>query len=254
MRITIDTDARRLRVGEGEDARELDLYTPEAYAHLARAWKKVGWGMKTSYRYAWMGRPVIQLPEDLVRVQEVLWRLRPDVLVETGIAHGGSLVYYASLFEAFGGGRVIGIDVDIRAHNRAAIEAHPLFHRIELVEGSSVEPATVAQVRERIRPGETVIVILDSNHTKDHVAAELEAYHGLVTPGSYLVVADGLMRDLHDVPGGKPEWRDDHPAAAAAEFLAAHPEFVLDPPRPAFDESRLDADVTYWPDGWLRRR
>jgi cephalosporin hydroxylase len=129
-----------------------------------------------------------------------------------------------------------------------------LFPLITLVEGSSIAPDIVAQVRAQIRSGESVLIILDSNHTKQHVQQELEAYHALVTPGSYLVATDGSMRELYDVPRGKPEWRWDNPAAAASEFAQQHPEFVLEQPAWPFNESELSENITHWPDAWLRRR
>lgn len=254
MRITVDTESRRLTVEEDGATRELDLYTPEAFAALSRQWVRVGWAQRYSYGFSWLGRPVIQLPEDLVRTQEVIWRTRPDVIVETGVAHGGSLIFYASLFELMGQGAVVGVDIEIRPHNRAAIEAHPLAGRIRLIEGSSTDPAVVDRVRSGIAPGSRVMVLLDSDHSKAHVAAELEAYGPLVTPGCYLVATDGIMLDLHDVPGGRDDWSWNHATAAAAEFAAAHEEFVLEqPPRP-FQEGSIDEPVTYWPGGWLRRR
>jgi cephalosporin hydroxylase len=148
---------------------------------------------------------------------------------------------------------VIGIDIEIRPHNRQAIAAHELSSSITLVEGSSIDPKVVSHVASLVRPGERALVILDSCHTKSHVLAELEAYHHLVSPGSYIVATDGIMRDLHDVPGGRPEWEWDHPAAAAAEFAQRHPGFTLQAaPRP-FDESLHHTEVTHWPDAWLRR-
>ena len=253
MRLVIDTTRRTLTVDSGEPS-EIDLYTPEAFAALTREWVRIGWSLKYSYGFTWLGRPVIQLPDDLVRIQEIVWQTRPDVIVETGVAHGGSLIFYASLFEVMGGGgTVIGVDIDIRAHNRTAIEAHPLARRIRLISGSSTAPEVVERVREAVPPGGRVMVLLDSNHTKAHVRAELEAYAPLVASGCYLGVADGVMRDVHDVPGGRDSWATDHPAAAVAEFAAAHDEFVLEsPPRP-FQEGRVDEPATYWPDGWLRR-
>ena len=154
-----------------------------------------------------MGRPVIQLPEDMLRIQEVIHVVRPDVIVETGVAHGGSLVFYASLLKAMDKGRVIGIDVEIRPHNRRAIEAHPLAERIALVEGSSIDPAVVDRVAGMIAPNEAVLVLLDSCHTKAHVAAELEAYGRLVTPGSYIVATDGIMHDLAGAAAPPPTGR-----------------------------------------------
>jgi cephalosporin hydroxylase len=253
MKVTIDTDTRRLTL-EGPDGRSLPLYGDEAFEILSRLWVKVGWNQKHSYGFSWLGRPVIQLPSDLVRLQEVIHRLTPDVIIETGVAHGGSLVFYASLCTALGRGRVVGIDVEIRPHNRLAIEGHPLVSLITLVEGSSTDPDVVRRVTSLVRPGETVLVLLDSNHSRAHVLAELEAYHRLVTSGSYLAVADGIMRDLHDTPRGTSAWRDDNPAAAVAEFAMRHPEFVLETPVPPFDERLSRYETTYWPDGWLRRR
>ncbi|MHC5009849.1 MAG: cephalosporin hydroxylase family protein [Planctomycetota bacterium] len=254
MKLTIDTTARTLTHEDGPERSVLPLYSKEAFERLSAEWLRVGWNERYTYTFSWMGRPIIQLPEDMIRTQEVIWSVRPDVIVETGVAHGGSLVYYASLFEAMGSGRVIGVDIEIRPSNREAVESHPLSHRITLVEGDSVAPDVVASVAGRIQADERVLVILDSNHTRAHVAAELEAYHRLVSPGSYLVATDGIMRDLSDVPRGDPGWKTDHPAAAAEAFAAAHDEFVLEPPPWPFNESALDANVTHWPSAWLRRR
>lgn len=255
MKLTIDTHARTLHVDDGKEARTLPLYSKDAFEAITRAWLKVGWNEKHLYTFTWMGRPVIQHPDDLIRVQEVIHRLRPDVIVETGVAHGGSLVFYASLFEAMGtAGRVVGIDVEIRPHNRKAIEAHPLAGRITLVEGDSVAPATVQKVHGLVKPGEKVLVLLDSNHTKAHVLKELEAYHGLVSPGSYIVACDGILADVHDVPRGKPEWVWDNPTEAAKAFAEKHPEFVVEQPPWPFSESTLQQNVTHWPGAWLRRR
>jgi cephalosporin hydroxylase len=254
MKLEIDSDSATLTIRDGADERRLPLYSREAYEALSHWWVKVGWNQKAIYNYAWFGRPIIQLPEDLVRIQEVIYRVKPDVIIETGVAHGGSLVFYASLCKAMERGRVIGIDIEIRPHNRRAIEAHELFPWIALVEGSSTDPAIVAQVKGLVRPGESVLVLLDSNHTKAHVLAELAAYHDLVTPGSYIVATDGVMQWVADTPRGQPGWTQDHPTAAAREFAAAHPDFVLEQPPWPFCESELSANVTHWPDAWLRRR
>lgn len=253
MKLILDTSARTLTTEDGGEQTSYPLYEREAFELLSREWLRVGWNQKYVYTFSWFGRPIIQLPEDMVRAQEVIYRVRPDVIVETGVAHGGSLIFYASLFQAMGHGRVIGVDIEIRPHNRAAIEAHELAHRISLVEGSSTADATVETVRSLIQPGERVLVILDSCHTKAHVAAELECYHEMVTPGSYIVATDGSMKDLADVPRGRPEWTWDHPTAAAAEFAASHAEFVLEQPAWPFNESELRANVTHWPGAYLRR-
>ena len=254
MKIVIDTGAGRLHVqGDGGAARELPLYSREAFEVVSRIWLKVGWNEKYPYTFSWLGRPIIQLPEDVVRIQEVIYRVKPDLIIETGVAHGGSLILYASLCKAVERGRVVGIDIEIRPHNREAIESHELSPFISLIEGSSVEPSVVARAAAHVKPGETVLVILDSNHTRAHVAAELEAYSHLVTPGSYIVATDGSMEFLHDVPRGQPAWTTDNPAAAAREFAARHPEFVLEQPPWPFNESGLRENITHWPSAWLRR-
>ena len=207
MQLHLDTDLGTLAFDRDGEKRSLDLYSPEAFEVLADAYLKVAWDQKYVYTFSWLGRPIIQLPDDMVRMQEVIHTIQPDVIFVTGVAHGGSLVYYASLCKALERGRVIGVDIEIRPHNRTAIEAHPMASMIQLVEGDSTAAETVAQVKDAIAPGETVLVSLDSNHTKDHVLAELEAYHGLVTPGSYIVVMDGYLESLPDVPRGDGAWR-----------------------------------------------
>lgn len=253
MKLTLDTDARTLTCDNGDATETLPLYSDRAFEMLSEQWLKVGWNQRYSYNFTWLGRPIIQLPEDVLRIQEVLFAVQPDVVIETGVAHGGSLVLYASILHAIGRGRVIGVDIEIRPMNRQAIEQHPMSRYIDLIEGSSTAPETVDAVRSRIKPGERVLILLDSNHTRQHVADELEAYAPMVTPGSYLVATDGIMKDLHDVPGGKPEWTTDHPTAAAADFAAAHPEFVLEQPRWPFRESTLEKNLTYWPGAYLRK-
>lgn len=254
MKLTLDTEARTLTEEAGDQVRQLDLYSKEAFECLSRQWVRVGWNQKYQYTFSWMGRPIIQLPEDMIRIQEVIYRVKPDVIIETGVAHGGSLIYYASLCKAIEKGRVIGIDIEIRPHNRNAIEAHELFGYITLVEGSSTAHDIVAKVKAMVKPGETALVILDSNHTKQHVADELEAYNDLVTPGSYIIATDGIMLDLHDVPRGAADWEWNHPTAAAAEFALRHPEFVIEQPAWSFNESTLSENITHWPGAWLRRK
>ena len=253
MKLTIDTDNAILTVEEGDSCSALELYSREAFDLVSQQWVRLGWQMKYPYTFSWLGRPVIQLPEDMIRTQEVIYRLKPDVIVETGIAHGGSLIFYAGLCRLMGKGRIVGIDVEIRPHNRQAIEAHELFDLITMVEGDSVSPQVVGEVDGLVAGAQTVLVILDSNHTKRHVLAELEAYHHLVTPGSYIVATDGVMQLVHDVPRGDPDWKEDNPSAAALEFASAHAEFVSEQPPWSFNESPLDKNVTHWPDAWLRR-
>ena len=254
MKLTIDTTEGKLTSESATETRVLELYSKEAFELVSQQWIKIGWDQKYPYTFSWLGRPVVQLPEDMIRIQEVIYRVRPDVILETGVAHGGSLIYYASLCKVMGHGRVIGIDIEIRPQNRQAIEAHELSHLITLLEGSSTAPAVVEEAHALIKSGETTLVILDSNHTKAHVADELEVYYDLVTPGSYIVATDGVMKDLYDVPNGKLEWEWDHPTAAAAEFATRHPEFVLEQPAWPFNESSLTENITHWPGAWLRRK
>lgn len=254
MKLAVDTATRTIVVDEGNGPRSVPLYSPEGFRLVSDLWLKVGWDQKHTYTFSWLGRPVIQLPDDLMRAQEVIHRLEPDVIVETGVAHGGSLVFWATLCRTLGRGHVIGVDIEIRPHNRVAIEAHFLAPHITLIEGGSTDPATLARVRQRIRPADRVLVFLDSNHTYAHVRAELDAYSQLVTPGSYIVATDGIMRDVADVPRGQPGWVTDNPAAAAADFAREHPEFALETPPWPFHESPLERGVTHWPQAWLKRR
>jgi cephalosporin hydroxylase len=230
------------------------LGSAEGFEVVSRAWLRAGWDAKYVYGFTWAGRPIIQLPEDLVRVQEVVHAVRPRVIVETGIAHGGSLIFYAGLLKQMEGGLVVGVDIEIRAHNRAAIEAHELFGLIRLVEGSSVDPAIVDRVRAEVAGAEPVMVILDSNHTREHVLAELRSYAPLVSPGSFLVVADGIMRDLAGAPRTRTDWVTDNPQTAVDEFLAENADFQLEEPAFPFNEGAVAHRVTYWPRCYLRRK
>ena len=254
MRLSIDTSARTMVVESQDEPRILQLYSPEAFAILADLWVTAGWELKYPYLFTWLGRPVIQLPEDLMVIQEVIYEQRPDLIIETGVAHGGSLVFYAGLCELLGKGRVIGVDIDTRPYNRSAIESHPMSHRILLIDGSSTDPTVIEQVKHEVGADETVLVVLDSDHAKNHVLAELEAYAPLVSKGSYIIATDGVMELVHDVPRGSPEWLTDNPRAAAQEFLHAHGEFVLEDPPPLFDESAGIRRATHWPGAYLRRQ
>lgn len=254
MKITLDTESKTLSIKENQKERTFPLYSKESFELISRHWLKVGWNQKHIYTFSWMGRPVIQLPEDMMRIQEVIFNLKPDLIIETGVAHGGSLIFYSSLCKAMEKGRVVGIDIEIRPHNRSAIEAHPLSDRITLIEGSSTAPKVVEQVHSLVKPGETVLVILDSNHSYQHVMDELNAYAPLVTPGSYIVATDGIMLDLTDVPRGHASWLKDNPAQASLDFVAKNSEFVIEQPAWSFNESELDQNITHWPHAWIKRK
>ena len=254
MKILIDTATKTLMREDDGKSFTVALYSKEAFEIISQQWLKVGWNQKYSYTFTWMGRPIVQLPEDLIRIQEVIYQIKPDVIIETGIAHGGSLIFYAGLCKVMGKGRVIGVDIEIRAHNRKALEMHELFPLITIIEGSSIAPEVVSEVKSHVKPGETVLVILDSCHTRQHVANELEAYHDLVSPGSYIIATDGIMRDLYDLPNGDPTWIQDNPTLAALEFVQLHPAFILEQPAWQFNESSLEKNITHWPLAWLKRQ
>ena len=215
---------------------------------LSRIWVREVTRHRYSYNFTWMGRPIIQTPQDMVALQELIWRTHPDVVVETGIAHGGSLIYLASLMELLGGdGRVVGVDIEIRPHNRVEIERHPMARRIKLIEGSSVEPETFAEVTRAIAGKQRVMVILDSNHTLDHVERELKLYSPLVTQGCYLVVFDTLLEDMpEDLQGVRPWGPGNGPKTAVHEFLKTSKRFEID----ASVQHKLL--ITVAPDGYLR--
>jgi cephalosporin hydroxylase len=254
LSVSIDYATATVTADWGERTTTSPLASEEGFRLVSQAWVRAGWDTKYMYSFSWLGRPIIQMPEDMLRIQELIYSLKPDVIVETGVAHGGSLVFYAGLFAAMRrAGRVIGVDIEIRPHNRRALEAHELFDMIELVEGSSIDPAVVQQVKKRVPEGSRVLVILDSCHAKQHVLEELRLYSPLVSPGSYLVVADGIMADLVGAPRTQEDWGWNNPREAVAEFLRERTDFVLDVPAKPFNEGMIVEHVTHWPHGWLRR-
>jgi len=253
MKIVIDTAAQTLTQADGTAENTVGLYTKEAFEALSLAWVRVGWSLQYYHNFTWFGLPILQLPEDLLRLQEVIYALRPAVIVETGVYQGGSLLFHASLLAAMGEGKVIGVDLEIPQQTRDALSRHPLAPRISLFEGDSTDPKIVAQVAEMAGSAGPVLVILDSGHSRDHVARELECYAPLVTQGSYIVATDGIMKDISDVPRALPEWKTDNPFEAANDFAARHPEFRQQPPAWLSRQGVLTENVTYWPGAWLQR-
>jgi cephalosporin hydroxylase len=224
------------------------MATDARFAEIADEFMVRSCEHRYSYNFSWLGRPVIQYPQDLVALQEIIWSERPQLIVETGIAHGGSTIFYASILELLGGdGTVVAVDVDIRPHNRAAIETHPLQKRIMLIQGSSVDEAVVEQVRRKAHGSKRVLVVLDSNHTHDHVLKELELYSPLVKTGGHLVVLDTIIERLPpDVIGQRPWGRGNNPMTAVKAFLQHNDRFVIDVER----EQKLLISVA--PSGYLR--
>ncbi len=217
-------------------------------------WIKKAQSLKYSYHFEWLGRPIIQYPQDMIAMQELIWSIQPDLIIETGIAHGGSLIFSASMLElnAICGGcqdaEVLGLDIDIREHNREAIKAHPMFKRISMIQGSSIAPEIIEQVKAKAEDKQKILVFLDSNHTHDHVLAELEAYAPLTSVGSYCVVFDTVIEDLPaDMFGDRPWGVGNNPKTAVWEYLKKHPEFEIDK---GMQNKLL---ITVAPDGYLKR-
>jgi len=235
------TEERKQRVKNNSVNKELHL--------AASAFNLESNKAKYSYNFSWMGRPIIQYPQDLIAMQEIIWDLKPDLMIETGIAHGGSLIYYASILELIGKGEVLGIDIDIREHNRIEIEKHPMFKRIKMLQGSSVDPNIIEQVNKYAKGKETILVSLDSNHTQAHVLQELRYYSPLVTTGSYIVVFDTIVEHL---PEGyfdqkRPWGISNNPKTAVNEFLKNNNDFIQDS---EIDNKLL---ISVAPGGYLKR-
>lgn len=232
--------------------------------NAAHEFMKASLEPKYSYNFSWMGRPIIQYPQDMVAMQELVWQIKPDLIIETGVAHGGSLIMNASLLallelsEATETGdivdpkkpkrKVLGIDIDIRDHNRKAIEAHPMSNRIDMIQGSSIAPEIVEQVKHYAKKYKTILISLDSNHTHEHVLAELEAYAPLTTLDSYCVVFDSVVEDMpKELSGDRPWGPGNNPKTAVWEYLKSHPEFEIDK---SIQNKLL---ITVAPDGYLKR-
>lgn len=215
---------------------------------LTREWFIASSKFEYSYHFTWLGRPIIQFPQDIIAMQEIVWRVKPNLIIETGIAHGGSLIFYASMLELIGGnGQVLGVDVDIREHNRVEIEKHPMFKRITMVQGSSTDEDVIKQIYDFARGRNPVLVVLDSNHTHAHVLRELELYSPLVTKGSYLVVFDTIIEDMpHDFFSDRPWGKGNNPKTAVWEFLKTNDRFEID------KDIENKVLITVAPDGYLQ--
>jgi len=215
---------------------------------LTREWFIASSKFEYSHHFTWLGRPIIQFPQDIIAMQEIIWRVKPNLIIETGIAHGGSLIFYASMLELIGGnGQVLGVDVDIREHNRVEIEKHPMFKRITMVQGSSTDEDVIKQIYDFARGRNPVLVVLDSNHTHAHVLRELELYSPLVTKGSYLVVFDTIIEDMpHDFFSDRPWGKGNNPKTAVWEFLKTNDRFEID------KDIENKVLITVAPDGYLQ--
>lgn len=203
-----------------------------------------------SYNFSWMGRPIIQYPQDMIAMQELIWEIKPDLIIETGIAHGGSLIYYASILELIGKGEVLGIDIDIREHNKEEIEKHPMFKRIKMLQGSAIDYMVINEVKKYTLNKKSIMVLLDSNHTHEHVLEELNLYSPFVTKDSYLIVFDTIVEYLPNdyMPGSKRPWGvGNNPMTALQTFLSGNDSFKID------DTINNKLLISVAPNGYLKR-
>ena len=254
--IKIDEDNGLISVIRDNNTHTYPLDSPQAFRIISETWLKSGWDTKYVYSFSWLGRPIIQLPEDMIRIQEIITRIKPNIIIETGVAHGGSLIFYASLLKAMDlKAKIIGVDIDIREHNRRAIEEHILFPYIELIEGSSTNAEVVNKVHNYVAEKEnpTVLVILDSCHTKEHVLKELELYSPMVSIESFIVATDGIMKLVKGQKRTEDDWDWNNPEAAALDFVNTHHNFRIVEPVFPFNEGEVIDRVTYWPNCFIQR-
>lgn len=254
MKINIDTATNSMVIEKDGIVENLLLYSKEGLERLTELWIKQQWNESNWRSFSWLGFPIWQLPDDLLRLQEIIFRIQPDVIVETGVNQGGSAIFFASLCRLMGRGRVVSIDIRIPEAVRNAVAVSPYEELITLIQADSVAPDTIQQVRSLIKRGEKTFFFLDSDHSKAHVLRELNAYAGMVTIGSYIVAADGVMRILGDTPEGLDGWREDNPAAAALEFAAQNGNFIIERPKALYGDEHVIQKLTYLPDGWLLRK
>lgn len=257
MQIKIDTNTRMITQ---DGNAPIELYSPEGFKFISDLYVKVGWDQKQLYSYSWLGRPIIQIPDDAFRIQEVIYSLKPDFVIETGVAHGGSLIFYASILKAMGHGKVVGIDIEIRPHNREAIDSHELSSMITLLEGSSTSEKMVEQVKKVVGDAKKTLIILDSCHDYEHVKKELELYAPLVSMGSYIIATDGSQEFMRDVPRASRDypskykgWDLNNPRKAALDFTSENKKFVVEEPAFPFNEGYIKDRVTHWPDAYIKR-
>jgi len=218
----------RITVEDKDTKQVFDMYSEESVEVLSHLWSKLCLHNKYTHNITWLGVPIIQFSNDIIMMQELIWKMRPDVIIECGLAHGGSALFYASLLEIIGKGYVIGIDIDIRPYNKIVIQNHPLSHRVKMIEGSSISESVVNKLKKKILGSTKIMVVLDSNHSTEHVLNELNIYKNIVTTGCYIVVMDGIQKYVWDIPNGKKEWKEDNPLDAIEIFLEKNPHFEVD--------------------------
>ena len=228
----------------------LKMSKDKTFQKLTKSWFKSSEKYQYSYHFSWMGRPIIQYPQDMIALQEIIWKIKPDLIIETGIARGGSLIFSASILQLIGKGSVVGIDIDIRKHNRIEIEKHSMFKRIKMIEGSSIDEKIVKKVYQLAKNKKRTLIILDSNHSHEHVLKELKLYSPLVTKNSYLVVFDTVIEDISTPKTlshkNRPWGKGDNPKTAVKSFLKINNRFIID------KEIENKLMITVAPSGFLK--
>jgi len=235
--------------------KKFHIGSAKGFKLLSDLWLRSGWDVKHVYSFSWLGRPIIQLPEDMIRLQEVIYKLKPNLIIETGVAHGGGLIFYANIMSSYCKPKIIGIDIEIRKHNLKAIKKHKYSKYISLIEGSSTNLEVIKKLNKKIKKNDKVLVILDSNHTKEHVLNELDIYSKYVSKGSYIIACDGIMKYLKNAPRTQKDWITNNPVNAIKDFLKTNKKFKYDEPKFEFNESRLSEKhkITYWPMAYLKK-
>lgn len=235
--------------------KKFHIGSKKGFQLLSDLWLRSGWDAKYVYSFSWLGRPIIQLPDDILRIQEIIYKVKPNVIIETGIAHGGGLIFYASLMKnILKKFSIIGVDVEIRKHNEKAIKAHPMYKNIKMYEGSSTDLNILSKIKKKIKKKDKVLVILDSNHSTKHVLDELKYYSELVTKNSFIVACDGIQKKMKNAPRSKPDWETNNPITAIKKFLKGNKNFKIRENNFIFNESKLSKNyVTYWPKAYLQK-
>jgi cephalosporin hydroxylase len=256
MRIEIDTTTKELTLHQADESKTIGLYSREALPILAELWLKTEWSTERWRAFSWAGVQMLQLPEDTIRLHEAIWRLQPDLIIETGVYRGGGSIFLAGLCKLMDRGRVICVELDLRPEAKETLTQHPLSQYITCLEGSSTAPEILSRIKPAIDAAECCMVILDSNHSADHVFAELECYGAMLKPGSIMLATDGVMERLWDTPLGQPDWSSNNPVAAVKRFLRHRGDrFELIAPPAMYGEAQFDLpELTYFPHGWLRAK
>jgi len=250
MKISIDTKKGIIK----SNKISFSLYSKKSFELISNLWVTLGWNQKYSYTFSWLGRPIIQIPEDILRIQEIIFNIRPTKIIETGIAHGGTSILFASLFDMMKiKGKVIAVDIKIRKKNLRQINNHPYAKYIKIIEGSSTDNEIFKKINKQIKSDDRVFIFLDSNHSFNHVYNELLMYSNLVTKNSYIVVCDGIMQAVSNTPRGNLSWKKDNPIKAIKKFLKNNNKFSIHEPKWSFNESKLDKRITHSPMCFIKK-